>query len=127
MLNEFEVLKDDKNCLDHIGKLLVNTYLMKVSFMWTKIGRSVIIYDVYFILKGDTTKVVKELSKLVHRHPDSSCLWLTLSGLLLKLQSVSNSYTSNAAKCALRAMNLGQSDIDMSMVIIYSIMINIQA
>lgn len=94
VLKEFQQLRDDIRCLPHIAVLTSYTY----------------------IIQNQHNKAIRELSKLVHRHPDQGSLWLTLATVLLRLQRVRKS-GSAAAKCAHRAMKLGQAKMDVTKVL----------
>ncbi|XP_017785314.1 PREDICTED: tetratricopeptide repeat protein 37 [Nicrophorus vespilloides] len=94
VLNEMDELIDNKQALPHYGLLLSYIHL----------------------LQGETTKAIRELTKLVHRHPDQASLWLSLSVLLLRLHD-EKPVSQSAAKCAEVAMALGQTKMDVTKVL----------
>lgn len=67
----------------------------------------------------------REISKLIHRHPDQGCLWITLSTVLIRSGEGKKPDAIKlfpaAAKCALIAMKLGQTHMDVTKVIINNI------
>lgn len=58
-------------------------------------------------------RAVNEVSKLIHRYPDDTSGWLTLSVLLLRI-SGQTEYSYRAVKCARAAMTFGQNNMDMT-------------
>ncbi|KAJ3638165.1 hypothetical protein MTP99_001570 [Tenebrio molitor] len=92
VLTELQRLKDRKDCLEHFGVL-----------------------SCYFHLSQKNSKsAIREVSKIVHRHPDQAAVWLTLSSLLIRLQ---DERSKAAAKCAQIAMKLGQTNMDVTKVL----------
>lgn len=67
------------------------------------------------VLQKQQGRAVIEISKLVHRHPANSAIWLILSHLLLKVVRHKKPSLS-AAKCAEAAMKLGQNIMDVKKV-----------
>ncbi|CAH0550739.1 unnamed protein product [Brassicogethes aeneus] len=90
---ELNKLKDNKDCLKHYSLLLSYIYL----------------------LQGDSDRASIEISKLIHRHPDQASVWYTLSVLLVRTQEKKKAKA--AAKCAIVAMRLGQTTMDVSKVL----------
>jgi superkiller protein 3 len=92
VLTELQRLKDRKDCLEHFGVL-----------------------SCYFHLSQKNSKsAIREVSKIVHRHPDQAAVWVTLSSLLIRLQ---DERSKAAAKCAQIAMKLGQTNMDVTKVL----------
>ncbi|KAG5897490.1 hypothetical protein JTB14_031114 [Gonioctena quinquepunctata] len=96
ILRELEQLKDDTECLPHYAMLLAS---------------------MLSLLKNDKL-AVKQISKLVHRHPENASVWLTLGLLLLQVEG-EKKWSHAAAKCAQVAMRSGQSNIDISKILGY--------
>lgn len=70
----------------------------------------------FLLLQGEKKKAIREVSKLIHRHPDQGTVWLTLATLLLRLHE-HHTLTSAAAKCAQVAMKLGRNNMDVTKVL----------
>uniref|UniRef100_A0A6P7G2Q1 Tetratricopeptide repeat protein 37 n=1 Tax=Diabrotica virgifera virgifera TaxID=50390 RepID=A0A6P7G2Q1_DIAVI len=94
VLKELEQLKDNKDCLPHYGVLLCLKLLRKE--------------------KPD--RAVKELSKLVHRHPDNANIWLVLAITILRVKS-EHKRALAAVKCCQIAFQLGQSNMDITKIL----------
>ncbi|CAH1156223.1 unnamed protein product [Phaedon cochleariae] len=93
VLKEMDTLKDDKECQAPYAELLSSMYL----------------------LTGDKVGAIKEVSKLIHRHPDNSSIWMNLALLLLRLEKPGLS----AAKCAQVALNNIQANMDVTKMLGY--------
>lgn len=65
--------------------------------------------------QGDKEKAIKELSKLVHRHPAQASPWLTLALMLIRLKN--EKFSQAAVNCASRAMKLGRGQMDVTKVL----------
>lgn len=93
-LNEMVSVRDKKECCGH--------YAMLTSY--------------FYLLMGQTKKAIREVSRLLHRHPYHASLWLSLSMLLIRLhEEIPRNYA--AAQCAHIAMELGQTNMDVTNVI----------
>ncbi|CAH1115105.1 unnamed protein product [Psylliodes chrysocephalus] len=96
VLKELEPLKDNQDCLPHYATLLC-----------TKLLR-----------QENPALAVKELSKLVHRHPDNASVWLTLAVTVLRVKSERKRALA-AVKCAQIALKIGQAKMDITKVLGY--------
>ncbi|KAJ3650240.1 hypothetical protein Zmor_021938 [Zophobas morio] len=94
VLSELNVLKDRKECIEHFA----------------------ILKSYFYLLKKNSKTAIRELSKIIHRHPDQASAWLTLSSLLIRLNKEKR-FSKAAAKCAHIAMELGQSSMNVTKVL----------
>ncbi|CAG9862355.1 unnamed protein product [Phyllotreta striolata] len=91
VLKELERFKDDQRCLSHYA-ILLGTMLLRQE-------------------KPD--KAIRELSKLVHRHPNNSEVWLTLAVTMLRVKS-ERKRAVTAVKCAQIALESGKTKMDVT-------------
>ncbi|XP_056637029.1 tetratricopeptide repeat protein 37 [Diorhabda sublineata] len=96
VLKELETLKDDEKSLPHYALLLCSK----------------------LIRQEQPDRAVKELSKLVHRHPDDASVWLNLAVTILRVKS-EHKRALAAVKCAQTALKIGRSSMDVTKVSAY--------
>ncbi|KAK5647507.1 hypothetical protein RI129_002399 [Pyrocoelia pectoralis] len=95
VLKELHKMRDAPQCLPHYVSLICHTYL----------------------LQGHHQLAVREISKLIHRHPNQASLWLTLSILLIRSYNKRPQSISAAAKCAQVAVKIGRTHVDVAKVL----------
>ncbi|KAF5308184.1 hypothetical protein FQR65_LT06364 [Abscondita terminalis] len=87
VLKELCQLQDVSQCRPHYAKLICHTY----------------------VLENETEKAIREISKLVHRHPDDASLWLCLATLLIRSYKTHPQCITAASYCAKLAVTLGRT------------------
>ncbi|KAB0804312.1 hypothetical protein PPYR_01282 [Photinus pyralis] len=95
VLKELHKMRDVPQCLPHYATLVCHTY----------------------VLQGQHETAIREVSKLIHRHPNQASLWLTLSILLIRSYSKRSQSIAAAARCAQQAVKLGRGHIDVKKVL----------
>lgn len=89
--------------LRHLDRMfLFNTGIIVIS---TSLNNQLF----FFYHKDKCIESIREVSKMVHRHPDQAPIWLNLTSLMVR-------FKKPAVKCAQMAMKLGQNDMDVTKV-----------
>ncbi|XP_030763307.1 tetratricopeptide repeat protein 37 [Sitophilus oryzae] len=70
----------------------------------------------YYIITDNKKKAIVELSKLVHKYPNESSTWLTLSMTIFRLQTAKKALEI-AARCAQTAIKLGRTNTNVCKVL----------
>ncbi|XP_018320873.1 tetratricopeptide repeat protein 37 [Agrilus planipennis] len=92
-VKEMTTLKDRKECLSHTSTLLSHFYFKK----------------------NEISKGIRELSKLIHRHPDQASLWLSFAILFARCKSGKKCITLAASHCAKIAVKLRETNMDIKL------------
>ncbi|KAK4885213.1 hypothetical protein RN001_001484 [Aquatica leii] len=92
VLKELYQLQDISQCRSHYATLICHTYF----------------------LEGEHKKAIREVTKLIHRYPDDSSLWLILSMLLIRSYKERPQAIHAAVRCANLAVTLGRTNIEVT-------------